>query len=201
MSLWSEPMIQHINPTVSEDIVPINDDLEVRYSLFRNDTVYVRPAGSWRLWQPLEFVPPVANPVIADMYDAGVGWALYEHVSIAIGGSADYVFAGPDGPITQVWTPGFHNVENGGGYLPVEEFTRHFHNDFALCCVIQKIGRTSSMRYHFEVVTGPAALDGDALFVHYATGTRQRQTDSDLPGGHALDIAASDIAIIGRLRP
>lgn len=193
-------MIQHINPTVSEDIVPINDDLEVRYSLFKNDISYVRPAGSWRLWTPLEFVPPVANRAIADMHDAGVAWGLYEHVSVAIGGRADYLFTGHDGEITQVWTPGFHNVENGGGYLPTEEFTRRFFDDFALCCVIQKFNRTNGVQYHFEVVTGPAVLDRDALFAHHATGTRQRQTDFDLPAGHVLDVAPSDITIIGRRR-
>ncbi len=193
-------MIQHINPTISEDIVPINDDLEVRYSLFKNDISYVRPAGSWRLWQPLEFVAPAANRAIADVHDVGVVWGLYEHVSVAIQGQADYVFTGPDGEITQAWTPGFHNVENGGGYLPTEEFTRRFFDDFALCCVIQKFNRTPGVQYHFEVVAGPAALDRSALFVHYATGARQRQTDFDLAIGHMIEAGPADIAIIGRIR-
>lgn len=193
-------MIQHINPTVSEDIVPINDDLEVRYSLFKNDISYVRPAGSWRLWQPLEFVPPVINRAIADMHDAGVAWGLYEHVSVCIEGQADYTFAAPAGPITQVWSPGCHNVENGGGYLPAAEFTRTFHDDFTLCCVIQKFQRTTGVQYHFEVVTGPVVLDREALFVHHATGARQRATAFDLPSGHALDLAPGDITIIGSLR-
>jgi len=192
-------MIQHINPTVSEDIVPINDDLEVRYSLFKNDFVYVRPAGSWRLWQPLEFVPPTTNRVIADMLDAGVAWGLYEHVSVAIGGRADYVFTGSDGPLAQVWTPGFHNVENGGGYLPTEEFTRRFYDDFALCCVIQKFNRTPSVRYHFEVVTAPVVVGSDALFVHYATGARQRQTDFGITAGELIEASPTDIAIIGSI--
>ncbi len=95
--------------------------------------------------------------------------------------------------------PGCHNVENGGGYLPAGEFARRFH-DFTLCCVVQKFRRTPGVQYHFEVVTGPAVLDRDALFVHYATGARQRQTDFDLPAGHGLDVAAGDIVIIGRRR-
>lgn len=193
-------MIQHINPTVSEDIVPINDDLEVRYSLFKNDTTYVRPAGSWRLWQSLEYAAPVANRAIADMHDVGVVWGLYEHVSVAIQGRADYVFTGPDGQITQVWTPGCHNVENGGGYLPTEEFTRRFFDDFALCCVVQKFNRAAGVQYHFEVATGPTELDRAALFVHYATGARQRQTNFGLAAGYVLDIAPDDIAIIGSIR-
>ncbi|KPH69280.1 hypothetical protein [Novosphingobium sp. ST904] len=52
----------------------------------------------------------------------------------------------------------------------------------------------------FEVLAGPAVLDREVLFVHYATGARQQQTDFDLPAGHALEVAAGDIAIVGRLR-
>ena len=66
--------------------------------------------------------------------------------------------------------------------------------------MVQKFQRTPGVQYHFEVVTGPAVLDRDALFVHHATGVRQKQPDFDLPAGHALDLAAGDIAIIGRLR-
>jgi len=192
-------MIQHINPTVSEDIVPISGDLEVRYSLFKNDIAYVRPAGSWRLWPPLAFVSPTTNRVIADMYDAGVAWDLHEHVSVAIGGRADYLFTGPDGEISQEWSFGFHNVENGGGYLPAGAFTRHFFDDFTLCCVIQKLKRTSGLRYHFEVFTAPALLKANALFVHYATGARQRQTDFELAAGQLIEASPTDIAIIGSI--
>ncbi|RYM12879.1 hypothetical protein [Sphingobium cupriresistens] len=66
--------------------------------------------------------------------------------------------------------------------------------------MVQKFRRTPGVQYHFEVVTGPAVLDRAALFVHYATGARQRQTDFGLPAGHSLDAAPGDIAIIGRLR-
>ena len=187
-------------PTVTDEVIAINDDFEVNYGVFKNDFTFRRAANSWRLWPMLEFVPPKLNPTIAEMVDAGVEWTLCEHVSVAINGWADYVFEGPDGPITQAWTPGCHNVENGGGYLPAGEFIRTFHDDFTLCCVVQKFKRTPGVQYHFEVVTMPALLDRDTLFVHYATGDRQRQTDFDLPAGNALDAAPGDIAIIGRLR-
>ncbi|OYW86680.1 MAG: hypothetical protein B7Z20_06890 [Sphingobium sp. 32-64-5] len=188
-------------PTVSDETVPINDDLDINYGVFRNGFTFRRAAGSWRLWPMLEFVVPHANRMIGDMYDAGVTWTLCEHVSVAINGRADYVFEGPDGPITQVWMPGCHNVENGGGYLPAGEFIRTFHDDFTLCCVVQKFQRTPGVQYQFEVVTGSAMLASDALFAHYATGVRQRQTDFDVPVGHALDVGPGDITIIGRLRP
>ncbi|EQA99130.1 MULTISPECIES: hypothetical protein [Sphingobium] len=187
-------------PTVTDEVIAINDDLDINYGVFRNGFTFRRAANSWRLWPMLEFVAPRLNPTIAEMYDAGVAWTLYEHVSVVINGWADYVFEGPKGPITQRWMHGLHNVENGGGYLPAGEFTRRFHDDFTLCCVVQKFRRTPGVQYHFEVLTGPAVLDREALFVHYATGARQRQTDFDLPPGHTLDLAAGDIAIIGRLR-
>jgi hypothetical protein len=187
-------------PTVTDEVIVINDDLDVNYGVFKNGFTFRRAANSWRLWPMLEFVPPKLNPTITDMFDAGVAWTLCEHVSVAVSGWAEYIFEGSDGPITQVWTPGCHNVENGGGYLPAGEFTRCFHDDFTLCCVVQKIQRTPGIQYHFEVVTGSAALGSDALFVHYVTGARQRQTDFDLVAGHVLDIAPSDIAIIGSIR-
>lgn len=90
----------------------------------------------------------------------------------------------------------------GGDDAPLHDAdgTRRFHDDFTLCCVVQKFRRTPGVQYHFEVVTGPDLLDREALFAHYATGVRQKQTDFDLPAGHALDTAPGHITIIGRLR-
>lgn len=189
-------MNQHINPTAREDVLPINDDLEIRYSLFLDGTTYVRPLGSWRLWTPQIFVPPNTNRVIRAMYDAGVQWDLYEHVSLAVAGTADYIFTGSAGEIIQTWQAGYHNVENGGGYLPRDSFTRHFRNNFELCCVIRRFGRSSGTNYRFDVITEPTALSEAALFVHYAAGPRQRQTDLNAMPGYAADLAAGDIAII-----
>lgn len=196
----NQPGDEHINPTAREDVLPINDDLEIRYSLFRDGTTYVRPQGSWRLWTPQIFVPPTANRTIGDMYDAGVEWDLYEHVSVAVAGAADYVFIGTDGELTQRWTAGCHNVENGGGYLPRDTFTRHFLEGFELCCVIRRFGRSSGANYRFEVMTEPTALTETALFVHYATGLRQRQTDFNPMPGYTVDLAAGGIAIICTIR-
>lgn len=193
-------MDQHINPTAREDVLPVNDDLEIRYSLFKDGTTYVRPQGSWRLWTPQIFVPPAANRVIGDMYDAGVEWDLYEHVSVVVAGEADYVFKGPEGEITQRWTAGCHNVENGGGYLPRDTFTRHFLEGFELCCVIRRFGRSRGSAYRFEIATEPTVLTEAAAFVHYATGSRQRQTDFNTMPGYALDLVAPDIAILCFLR-
>jgi hypothetical protein len=184
-------------PTVTDEVIAINDDLDINYGVFRNGLTFSRAANSWRLWPMLEFVAPKLNPAITEMYDEGVAWTLCEHVSVVTNGWADYVFEGPDGPITQRWTSGFHNVENGGGYLPAGAFTRHFYDDFTLCCVIQKLKRTSGRHYQFHVVTAPTLLEADALFVHYATGARQRQTDFDIAAGQQIEASPAVIAIIG----
>lgn len=60
-------MNQHINPTAREDVLPINEDLEIRYSLFRDGATYVRPQGSWRLWTPQIFAPPETNRNVSTM--------------------------------------------------------------------------------------------------------------------------------------
>jgi len=187
-------------PTITDEVIAINDDLEINYGVFKNDFTFRRPANSWRLWPMLGFVPPRLNATIAEMYQAGVAWTLCDHVPICINGSADYVFEGPDGPIIQTWTPGCHNVENGGGYLPAGEFTRHFHDDFTLCCVVQKLKRTPGVQYRFEILTEPSVLMQAALFIHYATGPRQRQTDFNPMPGYAVDLAPGDIAIICSIR-
>lgn len=188
-------------PTASEQLISLNDDLDVSYSVFKNDFTYRRAANSYRLWRMQEFVPPSQNAIIADMYQRGVSWTFCEHVSVAINGTADYVFESPDGPITQVWSYGWHNVENGGGYLPFGEFTRTFHDDFTLCCVIQKFKRATDTQYAFEVVKVPKVLERDVLFVHYATGPRQTQTDFNLKAGDMVEIATpDDIAIVGWVR-
>lgn len=187
-------------PTVTDEVIAINDDLDINYGVFKNGFTFRRAANSWRLWPMLEFVAPKLNPTIAEMYDAGVAWTLCEHVSVAINGWADYVFEGPKGPITQRWTPGLHNVENGGGYLPAGEFTRHFQDDFTLCCVVQKLKRTPGVQYRFEILTEPSVLTQAALFIHYAAGPRQRQTDFNPTPGYAVDLAPGDIAIICSIR-
>lgn len=121
-------------------------------------------------------------------------------LKVAVAGAADYVFTGHDGELTQRWTTGCHNVENGGGYLPRDTFTRHFLEGFELCCVIRRFGRSSGTNYRFEVTTELAMLTEGALFVHYANGPRQRQTDFNPMPGYTVDLTAGGIAIICTIR-
>lgn len=65
--------------------------------------------------------------------------------------------------------------------------------------MVQKLKRTPGVQYCLEVLTEPHVLSEPALFVHYATGPRQRETDFNPMPGHAVDLAPGDIAIIGSI--
>lgn len=190
--------INHI--VLSEQLVDINADLEIRYTTFNDNAKYYKPAGSWSLWATDEFIPPAYNQSLVDLYHQGVEFGLVEHVSIAISGFADYILTGPNGPVVQRWNPGTHNVDNGGGYLPLDTFIRHFYEGFTLCCVLQKFKRALDVKYDFEVVFGHVVTDRPAFFVHCASGSRQKQTDFNLPIGHPIGIDPADIHIICRIR-
>jgi len=193
-------MLQNNRPTVRDELIEINDDLDVNYGVFKNAFTFRRPPGSWQHFPELSFVAPSANAKIAEPFAQGVEWGAYEHVSVVINGSADYQFETPDGRKTWVWSYGDHNVEDGVGYLPKGTFIRTFSDDFTLCCILQRRTRALGVTYGFEVVTGTKVLDRDVLFVHYATGARQKQTDFNLKAGDVIDIAAPDIAIVGWIK-
>jgi len=188
--------MQSIYPVISETVVPINDDLEIRYSLFIDGEIYERVAGSYRIWQCLPFTYPVNNTSLQGCCNAGIELGCYEHVSVAISGNADYVFPKPTGTFIQQWSYGMHNVDNGLGYLPTGDLTRTFHDGFELCCVTQKLFHRKQGTYRFEVLTGSKALDADALFVHYCTGIRREQTEFNLTSGQFLEVNSPDIAIV-----
>lgn len=62
--------------------------------------------------------------------------------------------------------------------------------------MIRRFGRSSGTNYRFEVITEPAVLTEGALFVHYAFGPRQRQTDFNTMPGYAVDLVDPGIAIL-----
>ena len=181
-------------PTVSEEIFPINDDLSVHYSVFKNGYTYYRPANTWRFWNKLPYAAPSSNAWLVQSCADGVEFECAEHVSVVTNGTATYTFTAPDGPKDYLWERGSHNVDNGMGYLPSEEFTRTFENDFTLCCIIQPFrGRDSTARYSFEVLNGPKTLDRDALAVHYCD---TKQTVEGAAAGSDMAITAGEIAIV-----
>lgn len=71
-------------PTVTDEVIPINDDLDINYGVFKNGFTFRRSANSWRLWPMLEFVAPKLNPTIAEMSDAGVEWTLWSCSRVSV---------------------------------------------------------------------------------------------------------------------
>lgn len=181
-------------PITLETTFPINEDLSVHYTTFRDGFVFPRPAGAWPRWRKLPFEVPASNPWIYQSFLDGAQFDCCEHVSVAIAGDATYTFMTPDGPKDYLWERGVHNVCNGMGYLPSDTFTRTFHNSFTLCCIVQPFrGRSTTARYSFEVLTGPKTLDRDALAVHYCD-TKQTLMGADT--GFHLAITVGEIAIV-----
>lgn len=180
----------------SEEIIPINEDLSAHYSVFKNGYVFKRAAGAWREWEKLTYTPPTSNPWLIQTANANVQFDCCEHVSVALNGDASYFMQTPNGAVNFPWSRGTHNVDNGLGYLPSEQFTRTFQNDYTTCCIVQPFtGRDTPAKYTFTMYTGPSSLTQNSLCIHYCTGPRAKQTDMAATAGTPIDITEGDIAI------
>lgn len=187
-----------IDPTAfTEEVVNLNDDLSIRYTAFRDGSVFVRPAGSWRTWRQWPFSPPKSNAHIQQNHADGVQFGCCEHVSVVLSGSATYTFTTTSGTADYLWQRGAHNVANGLGYLPTETFTRTFQDGFSMCCVIQPIrGLTDAPHYTFDVVAGDAVATRAVYAAHICGNPASRRTARDLAAGDALGAGSDDIAIL-----
>jgi len=190
-----------VRPTTSEQFLPINDDLSVHYSVFKDGYVFTRPDNAWNFWREMPFSPPVSNPWLLENHNDGVQFVCCEHASVAIAGDATYTLKTREGLKDYIWTRGTHNVDNGLGYLPAREFTRTFRNGFSLCCILQPyVVRDGGAEYRFEVITGPFTLARDCVAMHFCTGSRFKQTDLATPAGAIIDVSADDITIVAYLK-
>lgn len=202
------PVAYPNKPTVSDESIDINSLLKVTYTHFKNEFTFTRPANAWAWfgWKELPFVPPVNNPELRNPYDGGVEFICREHVSVCVAGNAEYILAGTDGDLTYNWTIGTHNVENGVGYLPNGVFTRTFHNDFVLCCVLQKEEhKANDLTYNFNIVNQTETLSRDVEFIHVALGSinvngtdyNQKQNIYNLTAGQVVTLSEGAIGIVG----
>lgn len=201
----SNIILQKYKPVHSEEYIDINSSFWAHYGYFKNDFSFDRPSNCWRNWIQRPFVAPQTNYFLKDPYDKGVEFICCEHVSVCVNGNADYILNGTDNTITYDWTLGVHNVENGLGYLPNNGFTRVFHNNFELCCIIQKPDRPANLTYNFQVLNSNQILDGDVEFLHVAAGSvtvdgteyAQKQTAFNLTSGANVTFAVNSIGIVG----
>jgi hypothetical protein len=201
----SSIILEKIKPITSEEYLDINDSFWAHYGYFKNNFSYTRPPDSWSKWSEKQFIKPTNNLLVAEAHDKGVKFGCYEHVSVCVSGNSDYIMVGTEGTITHDWNFGIHNVENGWGYIPKDEFTRIFYNDYVLCCIIQKPNRPANLTYNFRVITENENLPQNIEFLHVAYGNlevngssyTQKQTVYNLNSGTSLSLSPNSIVIAG----
>lgn len=186
----------NMRQTINEEEITLTPGLKVNYSTFEDGFVFPRPDIGWRHLPALDWVAPVQNEAITGPISDGVQFDFRQHVSVAVAGRAVYQLSAPEGIIGYDWSVGTHNVDNGGGYLPLGRFVRTFYDGFTLACILPTPEADPDARYSFEVLTSTKVLDAPALFVHYCAGIRQKQTDFDIPAGVEVPVMAGDIAIV-----
>lgn len=222
------PLPVSSKPIVSEDKIPINDRFYAHYCLYIDGQTFYRPRNAWYKYTQRTFLEPTVNPQLASPYNEGVQFECYEHVSVCIGGSSDYTLKRHQyeydangtlvgdvvGNITYEWVFGDHNVENGLGYLPSEEFTRVFKSNYETCCILPVIENTdTSTQYNFEIVkldNSSHTLNKNIKFMHVAFGNvtvdgnpyAQKQNlfgmaGGTIPTGTVLSSTENSIAILG----
>lgn len=211
-------------PIVSEDKLDINERFYAHYTKYVEGATFRRGDNAWYMYTKRTFVPPTTNAQIAGPYNQNVKWGCYEHVSVCLAGDSDYAFKKHDytydngvmvgdafSELTDVWTFGMHNVENGYGYLPEETFNRVFRNGYETCCILPVRGADTTQEYNFEVVkldNTSTTLNRDVKFVHVAygavnvngTGYNQKQNILNLPNGTAIGSSTTSILIYGYLK-
>lgn len=201
-----------VKPMVSEDKVDINQNFYAHYIHYIDGESFVRPGNSWVGYKVKEFIPPSKNLKISEFYKLNVKMRCFEHVSVCIDGSADFVYRGynDEGNVLQVndtWHFGVNNIENGLGYLPTETFTRSFKNNYKTCCIIPMQNSDKSINYYFEVVqfeSPSLVLTKDYVFAHIASGEviynnlvyTQKQTIENLKSENTLLLSNNTIIIL-----
>lgn len=198
-------IVDKFKPTVSEETIAIGFSLEAVYTQFKNNFSYTRVAGTWANWTEKLFVAPTENYFITDPFNEGVKFGCYEHVSVCVAGKSDYTLVGDTKNVTYEWGVGAHNVENGWGYLPKDNLTRIFYDNFTLCCILCTPNKPENFIFNFEIIKASQNLTRDYSFAHVALGHatyndvqyEQKQTVYNLTNGSHLDIEPNSILILG----
>lgn len=151
----------------TDETISINDDLNVVYSLWLKGAQFRRQPGWWSHMLQREYIEPTTNPTLVRLVEKGLQLGFVEHVSFTVSGRVRYVYDTAQGFAEDIGMPGDHNVENGGGYLPVHAFTRIVEEDHISCCIVPKPGQVASVRYAFSIET---EADPTANFSHQIQG-------------------------------
>ena len=219
-------LIGAAKPVVSEETVAINERFYAYYSSYINGADFSRGRNSFSTLTKREFIAPTTNPVLAPEHNAGVKFDACEHVSLCLSGNANFELKrhqytyDESGNLTgdivgtyndTVWSFGSNNVENGLGYLPKEQFTRTFSNNYSTCCILPTDYADKTSVYNFEVVqlnNSSTTLNKDVMFVHVAYGSvdlnggiyNQKQNILNVLSGSTINSSTTSIIILGYIK-
>lgn len=164
----------------TDQITAVNDELNVVYSTWKKGSEFRRQPGWWEHMPKRDYVEPSVNPTLVRLVKKGLHFGLVEHVSFTVSGRVRYVYDTPDGFAEDIGVPGEHNVENGGGYLPIHAFTRTVEEDHIACCVVPKPGVVKGLTYWFGIADAP---DDAAVLSHQIVGFPSKFIIGRLIGG------------------
>lgn len=197
----------------SEEYLTIDESFQAHYGVFKNNASYLYPTKFWgqiKKWTAYPFVPSDYF-IVKEGTDNDIEYACFEHVSVCINGSADFILQKANDQTqtyTFHWTFGTHNVDNGWGYLPSRGYMLNKnYNNFETCCIIQNDnGRDPSLpRTKFEVLSDNATitLSKNYKWVHVACGSinlngntySKKQTVYDVANNSTINFASNTIII------
>lgn len=178
-----------------EEFLPINQDLNVAYTLWPDGSEFRRRIGWWGHMEEREWIEPKENKTLLRLMGKGIILSRVEHVSFTVSGKVYYTYDTPEGFAEDVGVAGEHNVENGAGYLSLHPFSRRTDGNHMTCCIVRNLENKSDRRYDFEILTDQT-LSQPATFIHYCLGPKQKITEYDLKPGFEIQ----GTAIIGNYR-
>lgn len=166
----------------NEEYIHIDESFQAHYGDFKDDTKYLYCKSFWGVikhWKPHPFIDSQIA-FVQDGLNSNISFACFEHVSVCIGGSADFVmYNDNDDQITCIshWTFGSHNVDNGWGYLTTNKLLNTNFNGFKTCCIIQDdSGRNLDLPYtKFEILNGDHSINTNRTYkwIHVAHGNME----------------------------
>lgn len=145
--------IYNIEPPVADEhYIPVNEHLVARYSRHINGAIYERPPVlDWFRKKPREFTAPTNNDsFVEDAYNDGVEFYAFSHASVTIKGWVEIQVN--NGALHYVFKEGDSNVSDGLGFIPKNNWTRIFHDDYTSVCFLFPPKVQSDIEYDMHVL-------------------------------------------------
>jgi len=166
----------------NEEYIRIDESFQAHYGDFKDDAKYLYVKSFWghiKHWKAHPFINSEIS-FVQDGIKSNITFACFEHVSVCIDGSADFVMYNDNNDqntCVSHWTFGSHNVDNGWGYLTTNKLLNTNFNNFKTCCIIQDdAGRDLNLPYtKFEILSGDQSINTNKPYkwIHVAHGNVQ----------------------------